>query len=269
MRPRPLLALAVAVVAALAAGPAAAAPTSLPLPAPCVGCWTPPAQGKLQWQLSTTPRVPIAVPVYDVDMEETPAATVGMLHRNGSHVVCYISAGSWESWRSDAARFPTSVLGLPLDGWPGERWLDIRRLTVLKPLMQARIDRCAAKGFDGVELDNVDEYQNRTGFPLTGADQLRYNVWLANAAHRAGLAVLLKNDLDQVPRLLPYFDGALDEQCFQYHECAKELPFVHAGKPVWVVEYALPRSSFCTTAQQMGFVAQRKKLSLTFWHRFC
>ena len=41
----------------------------------------------------------------------------------------------------------------------------------------------------------VDGYANDTGFPLTGADQLRFNVMLANEAHRRSLSALLKNDL--------------------------------------------------------------------------
>jgi hypothetical protein len=67
------------------------------------------------------------------------------------------------------------VLGRNLDGWPGERWLDIRRIGALRPIMKARIAKCARKGFDAVEPDNIDGYQNRSGFPLTGSDQLRYN----------------------------------------------------------------------------------------------
>lgn len=39
---------------------------------------------------------------------------------------------------------------------------------------------------DLLDLDDVDGYENRTGFPLTGADQLRFNVFLANGAHRKG-----------------------------------------------------------------------------------
>ena len=108
------------------------------------------------------------------------AASSSDLHADGSAVVCYISAGSWERWRPDADRFPERVLGRS-NGWPGERWLDIRRRGVLRPIMEARLDMCARKGFDAVEFDNVDGYANRTGFPLTGADQLRYNVFLANA----------------------------------------------------------------------------------------
>ena len=107
------------------------------------------------------------------------------------------------------------------NGWPGERWLDIRRLDILGPIMQRRLDMCAAKGFDAVEFDNVDGYTNRTGFPLT-APSSSATTCSANQAHRRGISVGLKNDTDQIPRLLPYFDFALNEQCHQYHECDRE-----------------------------------------------
>jgi Glycoside-hydrolase family GH114 len=74
--------------------------------------------------------------------------------------------------------------------------------------MNARLSMCAAKRFDAVEFDNVDGYLNHTGFPLTAHQQLRYDVFLANTAHARGPSALLKNDLDQVGRLMPYFDGA-------------------------------------------------------------
>ena len=85
--------------------------------------------------------------------------------------------------------------------------------------MDARLDMCHQKGFDMVELDNVDGYSNSTGFPLTAADQLYYNATLANDSHARGMSVLQKNDNEQIPKLLPYFDGALNEQCNQYKEC--------------------------------------------------
>ena len=76
-----------------------------------------------------------------------------------------------ENWRLDAGSFPASVKG-GSNGWPGERWLDIRQLSVLEPIMDKRLAMCAAKGFDAVEPDNMDGWQNRTGFPLTAQDQL-------------------------------------------------------------------------------------------------
>jgi hypothetical protein len=175
-----------------------------------------------------------------------------------------MSAGSWERWRADHAAFPKKVLGRP-NGWPGERWLDIRRLGALGPIMKRRMNTCASKGFDAIEFDNVDGYQNRTGFPLTAHDQLRYNVWLANQAHRRGLSAVLKNDVGQIRRLLPYFDFALNEQCHQYHECDKLSRFVKAGKAVFGVEYKLPRSRFCPQSNADGFNFLKKRLALGAW----
>ena len=44
--------------------------------------------------------------------------------------------------------------------------MDIRRIDLLAPVMDARLDQCASKGFDGIEPDNIDGYTNDTGFPL-------------------------------------------------------------------------------------------------------
>lgn len=38
--------------------------------------------------------------------------------------------------------------------------------------MRARMNECSARGYDGIELDNVDGYANKTGFPLTRHEQL-------------------------------------------------------------------------------------------------
>jgi hypothetical protein len=155
------------------------------------------------------------------------------------------------------------------NGWPGERWVDIRRLDVLGPILGARLDLCAAKGFDAVEFDNVDGYTNRTGFKLTAADQLAFDEWLADAAHARGLGAALKNDLDQVPDLVSSFDFAIDEQCAQYKECPALSPFVSAGKPVFEVEYKLRTARFCPQAAALGFSAMRKHLSLDAWCEPC
>ena len=64
-----------------------------------------------------------------------------------------------------------------------------------------------AEGFDGVEADNVDGYANDSGFPLTAADQLRFNRFLARAAHARGLSIGLKNDLGQAAALEPDSTG--------------------------------------------------------------
>ena len=240
----------------------------LPDPVPCPGCYAPALRTSWQWQLQGAIDTSIDVGMFDVDGFEVTGATVDDLHALGSDVVCYLSAGSWENFRPDSGDFPARVKGRS-NGWPGERWLDIRKIGVLGPIMKARLDMCAAKGFDAVEFDNVDGYQNRTGFPLTGADQLAYNVFLANQAHRRGLSAVLKNDLGQIRALLPYFDFALNEQCHQYDECRRLRPFVNAGKAVFGVEYKLDKPDFCPAANAENFNFLKKKLSLRVWRSPC
>ncbi|MEW6059281.1 MAG: endo alpha-1,4 polygalactosaminidase [Actinomycetota bacterium] len=261
---------AVTVSAAAFPNPVSTIPAgSLPDPVPCPDCWVPEVQTSWQWQLQGRIDTSIDAQMFDVDAFEVSARVVRRLHREGRAVVCYVSAGSWEQWRPDADRFPDSVLGNELDGWPGERWLDVRRIRLLAPIMKARMDRCTRKGFDGIEFDNVDGYQNDTGFELTAAHQLRYNVWLANQAHRRGLSVALKNDLEQVEDLLPYFDYALNEECFTYDECDLLTPFVDAGKAVFGVEYDLAKDEFCPQANEMDFNFLKKRSSLGVWRIPC
>jgi hypothetical protein len=231
--------------------------------------WTPQPGDTWQYQLSGAIDVGVVAEVFDVDAFTTRRATVTRLHRLGRHAVCYIDAGSWEPYRPDAGQFPASMLGRRVAGWPDERWLDIRRLDVLKPIMRGRLDRCVAKGFDGVEFDWIDSYQFDTGFRLTRADQLQYDRWLARAAHDRGLAVGLKNGLELVRALVGVYDFAVNEQCFQYRECGRYRPFLDAGKAVLNVEYELARSQFCPRARSLGISAIRKRIDLRAWRRPC
>ncbi|MEU6977107.1 MULTISPECIES: endo alpha-1,4 polygalactosaminidase [unclassified Streptomyces] len=230
--------------------------------------WQPRPGTAWQWQLSGRLDPAVDVPVYDIDGFDHPAATVADLHRRGRKVICYLSTGAWEDFRPDAAEFPAALLGKG-NGWQGERWLDIRRTDLLTPLMAARLDMCRTKGFDAVEPDNMDGYRNATGFPLTAADQLRYNRLIARLAHDRGLAVGLKNDLDQIPALLPDFDFAVNEQCAQYEECALLTPFVKAGKAVFHVEYEREPAQFCPGSRSLGLSSMRKEYDLGAWRRAC
>jgi hypothetical protein len=226
-----------------------------------IGIWRPPMVTEWQWQLSSPPGSFVNVQMYDIDLFDNDAATVTALHAQGIRAVCYIDMGTWEKWRPDAKQFSASVLGAS-NRWPGEKWLDIRQLSLLAPIMEARLDRCQSQGYDGVEPDNIDGYENSTGFLLTAQDQINYNTWIASQAHRRGLAVALKNDTDQVVPLEPYFDFMLDEQCFEYRKCDSLLPFIHAGKAVFEVEYNLNPSQFCPQANAMNFNSMKKGSSL-------
>lgn len=231
--------------------------------------WRPTPGTRWQIQFSGTIDTSFDVQVYDLDVVDTPQSLIDQLHSEERKVICYFSAGSWEDWRHDADEFPESVKGNDLDEWPGEKWLDIRQIDKLSPIMTARLDLAVQKRCDGVDPDNVDGYANDTGFNLSFQDQLNYNTWLANQAHTRGLAIGLKNDLDQIVELLPYFDWALNEQCFQYDECDQLLPFVAAGKPVFGIEYESDTDSFCSQANKMNFDFLKKNWDLDAWRVSC
>ncbi|XXZ53087.1 endo alpha-1,4 polygalactosaminidase [Streptomyces cavourensis] len=231
--------------------------------------WQPRPGLAWQWQLDGKVDATAAdVPVYDIDGFENDAEDVARLHRAGRKVICYINVGAWEDYRPDKDAFPRSVLGGP-NGWEGERWLDIRRISVLRPIMERRFDMCREKGFDAVEPDLMEGYNDDTGFPLTARDQLRYNRMIADIAHERGLAVGLKNDLPQIPQLVEVFDFAVNEQCAQYGECARLKPFIEAGKAVFHVEYTEPNGSFCPESRRLGLSSMRKKWELGTWRRPC
>ncbi|MFI2074134.1 MULTISPECIES: endo alpha-1,4 polygalactosaminidase [Streptomyces] len=238
-------------------------------PAQPSGRWQPKPGTRWQWQLGGRVDTSVDAPVYDIDGFENSAKTVAELHARGRKVICYINAGAWENFRSDKEKFPASVLGAKNKGWDGEKWLDIRRLDVLRPIMAARIDMCRQKGFDAVEPDLTEGFRNRTGFPLTADHQLAFNRMLAELAHERGLAVGLKNDLEQIPQLVRDFDFAVNEQCAQYDECEKLTPFIKRNKAVFHVEYELPPGDFCDTAKRLGLSSMKKNLDLDAWRRPC
>ncbi len=186
-------------------------------------------------------RVPADATVMEVDLFDTPASTLRKIKNSGRQVLCYFSAGSWEAWRPDADHFPRALLGKPYAGWPQERWLDIRH-PALRPLIAARLDLARRKGCDGVDPDNVNGFENPTGFALTLAGQLRFNRWLAREAHRRGLLIVLKNTGALAGQLVRDFDAVVSESCLAYDECHLFEPFVRAGKPVWVLVYPAERS---------------------------
>jgi len=198
--------------------------------------------------------------MYDIDLFDATAALITSLHSKGRAVVCYFST-QYEDWRPDAKDFTSSVLGSNLDDWPGERYADIRS-TVVRNIMKARLDLAVSIGCDGVEPDNVDSYANSNGLGLKAADQISFNQFIASEAHARGLSVGLKNDLDQVKSLQPYFDWALNEQCNEYGECDYLDPFVTAGKAVFGVEYTGSASSFCPSMVTAKFSWLLKSLDL-------
>lgn len=234
--------------------------------------WHPTVGLTWQWQIDDLDiDTSIEADVYDVDLY-VDQTIIDELHAKGRKVICYMSVGSWEDWRPDKDAFPPEVLGKDYEGWKGERWLDIRQIDKLAPIMLARLDLCKAKGFDAVEPDNMEIYTNDTGFPLTYDDQLQFALWLADESHKRGLAIGVKNAQDQVKDLLSHFDFAITEDAFYYGWAKDMLPFIESGKPLFAAEYTdLPGdfAAFCAQSKQLNFSTILKKRGLDAWLETC
>ena len=185
--------------------------------------------------------------------------------------ICYIDAGGAESFRPDFPAYQAfndncggCLFGRPIGGFRNEFWLNINndrgQRTFILGQIGARLDRCVADRFDGVEMDVVDAWSNRTGLTITPDTQLLFNTALANLAHGKGLTVALKNDVEQIPDLAPYFDYAINEQCQQYSECGNYKTYFAPTKAVFQVEYKLSTSKFCPPAN----AANRNAILKTF-----
>jgi hypothetical protein len=257
--------LACALVALCATGMLAATPS--------LAYWKPPAKPTWYWQLSGTVNNNENVQVYDIDGFENSAEEVATLHSKGVHVVCYIDAGGAEKYRPDYGRFlelekaGIPIMGAKIGGWPEERWINVRELAYLEPIMKARFEMCKAKGFDAVEPDEIEvwaESAKHQGIKpaVTKAQQLAYNEWIAETVHSLGMAVLQKNDGAQTSEEDSYFDGALTEQCNQYSECGDFEPYLAAGEPVINAEYSEKTSKFCAKDEAAGIMGARFNLAL-------
>jgi hypothetical protein len=247
-----------------------APPTVFPAGSGSSGGWWSPAKGT-SWQIQFTDALDTSVDadVFDIDGADQTAEAVSTLHARGAKVICYFNAGSWEDWRSDADGFPSSVKGKALEGWPGEKWLDIRQMDLLLPIMEKRIADCKAKGFDAVDPDNLDGYTQDSGFSIGASDQIAYNTALAELAHRHGLGIGLKNEAEQVAELVDSFDFAVVEECIKYNECDMYAPFTANGKAVLHIEYEGSMEEICAAQRAFGFSTLKKNLNLDAWRSTC
>ncbi|MBV8117838.1 MAG: endo alpha-1,4 polygalactosaminidase [Candidatus Eremiobacteraeota bacterium] len=271
---------------ALLAGGACSGPTATYVPSGAVGAaaarvqrdgstlWIPAALSTFAIQYGGSKLdTNVKAAIYDVDGFDTSAPAVAGLHAKGRRVVCYIDVGTWENWRPDAKKFPQRVLGNKDGHWAGERWLDIRQLSILRPIMMARFEMCRDKGFDAVDPDNIDGYQNRTGFPLDARQQLTYDRWVAQAVHSVGMSVAQKNDNAQVGKLRSSFDWAVLEQCYAQGWCGQFTSYSDDGRLVVDIEYGTAKAKFvhdvCPKTESYRETALLKHLSLDAWVVTC
>ena len=258
------------------AAPPPPSPPPPPPPPPASGVWHPTPHTTWQWQITgrvdeTVPAQMFDIDLFDARAGEINAGVIGRLHAQGAVVICYMDSGAWESYRPDASAFPAAVIGNST-GWSGERWLDIRPQSwpLIEPIIVDRMKLAVSLGCDGIEPDQNNPVGNNPGFPITYADEKAWYLEVAEDAHALGLSVGMKNGIEIVDSdLVNAFDWALNEECFQYNECAALKQFVAAGKAVFQVEYQGDPQSFCPSATSLGFSSMKKRLELDAWRAAC
>jgi len=189
------------------------------------------------WQLSEPIRAPRGVEVFDTDPDSVSARTIAQLNARGVYTICYVSVGTLENYRDDRRDFPRSVVGRVYGDWPDERFLDVRQLDVLLPLMQARFQRCKDMGFDAIEPDNMDVYDNESGFRISRRDGIAYIKALSDLAHGMGLEIGQKNVPEITRQLIGHMDFVITEDCFSDGWCEEVSAYIRDGKPVLAAEY--------------------------------
>lgn len=214
-----------------------------------------------------------SIDVYDVDLYETSQAQIDDLHNNGKYVICYFSAGSFEEGRPDSDEFLPRDIGNLLDGWEDELWLNISSPEV-RDIMRARILLAANKSCDAIEPDNVDGYDNETGFNLTEGDSISFVKFLSELAHGSKMKIGLKNSGSIVNEVINYVQFSVQEQCIEYDECDLYSVFISQEKPVFHVEYPNEESNslnlstveeYCGNDDSIGFSSILKNLDLGDW----
>lgn len=237
--------------------------------------WRPNLEDRFQWQFTGVFDPSIDADIYSLDLFDASEEVIKELHKNNKKVVCYINVGAWEDWRLDKNNFPKEVIGNDYSGWPGEKWLDIRRLDLLSPVIKSRFELCKQKGFDGIEPDNLDGYEigvAETGFIMTYEDQLAFNRWLTKEAHSLGLPIGLKNNPEQIKDLLSDFDWAILESCYQYGWCNTFKQFIDNNKAVAMIEYTdtdIDFTTACLYAVKNGFSMLIKNRNLDASVEYC
>jgi len=190
-----------------------------------------------------------------VDLFDVTEADLERLNAAGILPIAYFSS-QYEDWRPDAHSFPAADLGKPLLPWPGERWVNTES-EIVRSIMRSRMDLAKRRGFYGVDVDNTDFFEHKTGLPNSLSLGINYVEFLAREAHARGLKYSLKNSMDLIPMVKGVVDFYQNEECQQYGQA-----HLYDGVgPVFNIEYRRPTSVF----RREGFYSLLKRKEMGAW----
>jgi hypothetical protein len=194
----------------------------------------PPDNAGFDYQLGGAYPPPAGVSIVSRDRTDAPAP--------GLYNICYVNGfqiqqGEEASW--DADLFLRDAGGNPvIDPDWNEALLDVstpEKRGRIAAVEGGWIAKCAADGFDAVEIDNLDSY-SRSGGRISQNDAVALMTLLSARAHSEGLAIAQKNSTDLLPRKTEMgTDFSVAEECSRYNECAAYVSSY--GTHVLMIEY--------------------------------
>lgn len=194
-----------------------------------------PVGAGLDYQLGGAYEPATGVQVVVRDVSDPPA--------EGLYSVCYLNG--FQTQPEEAAPWLADGLVLLIDGvpltdpdWPDEFVLDTSTFdqrTAIAERIGAGLQECADKGYDAVELDNLDSYTRSEG-RLSLVDNVELAAMLVKRSHGLGMLVGQKNAAEESATFKDIgFDFAVAEQCVEFDECADYADAY--GGAVLAIEY--------------------------------
>ncbi len=150
----------------------------------------------------------------------------------GAYSICYVNGFQTQpedaSWDGRSDLLLTDDAGEPVvdPDWPDEHVLDpstAQQREGILAIVGTMIEECAARGFDAVEIDNLDTWTRFEEIDRAGTLALAQEY--ADLAHSLGLAIAQKNavEIAQIGAEEIGFDFAIAEECAIWDECADYL----------------------------------------------
>lgn len=223
---------------------------SLATPGSQAADWSaPPANATFDYQIGGDYPLPDGVSVVSRDWFSGTAPA-------GAYGICYVNAFQTQADEPDVDRpdersnWPAHLVLSALGddpNWGGEYLIDIStaaKRTEAAAWVSPMIQACAAKGFKGVEFDNLDSWTRFDGTPVAGQvpfglpEAVAYAALLVADAHAKGLAAAQKNSVELTPEEALgqiRFDFAIAEECGRWRECGGYRALY--GNLVFVIEY--------------------------------
>lgn len=132
--------------------------------------------------------------------------------------VCYINAFQSQP----GVEWPAELVSDVEDpDWPREFVIDLStpgNRGLAAGTVEQMVQRCADRGFDAVEFDNLDTFIRYDGLGFGRAEAIEYATTIVGLAHVRGLAAGQKNTVELLDADIG-FDFAVTEQCGEYDEC--------------------------------------------------